>query len=215
MIERRHITRNKTYLFDTEKSMEYRRIEAGVSWPFSEDEGYIVVMAENYNPNPRLKKRDFRLLDEYSSQDAERLVKKLYDFKLHFLVDIFYSDTQNTLSAYFIDKFNATLAKTKKGIYLTEAPFADDTKNLRIYMHAIRNLLMPNKKSLFFGDNSMIPGAMSMILPDEVQRKSAQEFPMVAALGYVVMGMSEPFLDAEAERDIMKEFIERKTVEDL
>jgi hypothetical protein len=143
------------------------------------------------------------------------LVKKLYDFKLHFLVDIFYSDTQNTLSAYFIDKFNATLAKTKKGIYLTEAPFADDTKNLRIYMHAIRNLLMPNKKSLFFGDNSMIPGAMSMILPDEVQRKSAQEFPMVAALGYVVMGMSEPFLDAEAERDIMKEFIERKTVEDL
>jgi len=205
----------KTYYYDVFNESEYRRIVGGIGFPYGDQPGFIVVMAENYPEDKRLKKRQIKLLTEHLNHDTEKFVKSIYDCQNRYLVETWYGETDNLLMMHFIDKFNQGLSKKKKGIYISEAPFADDPHNLRLYSHQIKNLLLPTKKALSFGDNSQIPGYLSGLSADQVRQDQAQEHPIIAALGFLIAGLDEPYYDISKDQELHERHALRTQVEGL
>jgi len=205
----------KTYYYDVFNESEYRRIVGGIGFPYGDQPGFIVVMAENYPEDKRLKKRQIKLLTEHLNHNTEKFVKSIYDCQNRYLVETWYGETDNLIMMHFIDKFNQSLSKKKKGIYINDAPFSDDAHNLRLYSHQIKNLLIPTKKAMSFGDNSQIPGYLSGLSADQVRQDPAQKHPIIAALGFVVAGLSEPYYDVNKDRELQEAYIQKRSVAGL
>jgi len=209
------LNQTKNYYYDAGENAEYRRIAGGVGFPYGDLPGFLIVMAEDYNKNPRLKKRQIKLLTEYQNDVTDKIVKAIYDYQNKYLVETWYGETDNLLMMHFIDKFNQSLSKKKKGIYISEAPFADDPHNLRLYSHQIKNLLLPTKKALSFGDNSQIPGYLSGLSADQVRQDQAQKHPIIAALGFLIAGLDEPYYDISKDQELHERHALRTQVEGL
>jgi hypothetical protein len=205
----------KSFFFDHKRQSEYRRIVGGLAWPSGEAPGFVLVIAEAEHKDPRLKLRHYWLLDEYEHNSAERLIKKLYDFQNKYIVGAWYSDPNNLLMTHLIDKFNGGLTKKQKGIYLTEALFSDDPHNLRLYANQIGGRTAFTKKALHFGNTSRIPGALSVLSPDDIYKKKAQEFPMVAALGFAIAGLEELYVDVVKDRELHEQYLQATYAEGL
>jgi len=202
----------KAYFYNPIAKAEYRRVVGGIAWPFGQQGGFIVVIAENYPKDTRLKTRRLRVLTEYLNDDTDKLVKRLYDLQNTYLVGTWYGETDNLLMMHFIDQFNRMLPKKKVGVFIAEAPFADDRHNLRLYAHQIYNKTNPAKKSLFFDDHSIIPGILSALSDDQVRKDKAQKHPVIAALGFAVSGLNEPYHDISKDRMIHETFMNKHTV---
>ena len=56
---------------------------------------------------------------------------------------------------------------------------------------------------------------MSSLPPDDVQAKKVEDFPVVAALGYVLSGLEEPYADVSKDRELHEQFMQQKYVEGL
>jgi hypothetical protein len=205
----------KSFFYDHKRLAEYRRIVGGLAWPSGEAPGFVLVIAENDHKDPRLKLRHYWLLDEHENNSAERLIKKLYDFQNKYMVNPWYGDTNNVLMMHFIDRFNNKLAKKQKGIYLAEASFCDDPHNLRLYANQIGDRTAFAKKALHFGEASRIPGALSILSPDDIYKKRAQEFPIVAALGFAIAGLEEPYVEVGKDREIHEQYLQATYAEGL
>jgi len=201
-----------TLYFDRAKQAEYRRIIGGVGWPFGDQDGFICVLTENAHEDQRLKTRHLRIIAEYSDRSIEKLIKRLYDYQNKFKVEFWYADSNDLLMYKFIDRFNMRLPKSKKGIYLAEAPFCEDMRNLKVYMHSIRERTLRNKKSLFFGQQSILPGVLSGLTKEDIERKKIQEFPAVAGIGFAVAGMEELYVDTEREKFLNEQMMHRQSV---
>ena len=205
----------RSYYFDHTNQTEYRRIVGGIAWPSGEAPGFIVVIAEDDNKDPRLKLRHLRLLDEYEHRSADRLVKRLYDFQNKYLVNPWYGYPNNELMSYFIDRFNRDLTKKQKGVYIAEAPFADDVHNLQLYANQVLTRTTTGRKSLHFGSKSRIPGVLSGLQPEDVKKKKSQDIPAVAAVGYALSGLDEPYVDTGYDKELYEQFISQRMAEGL
>ncbi len=201
-----------TLYFDRRNQSEYRRIVGGVGWPYADQDGFICVLSESAHVNPRLKARHLKIIAEYSNRSVDKIIRRLFDYGNLFKVEFWYADAKDLLMYKFIDKFNQQLPKTKKGIYLTEAPFCDDMRNLKVYMHSIRERTLRDKKTLFFGPESILPGVLSGITKEDIERKKIQEFPAVAGIGFAVAGLDEPYTDIEQERLMQAKIQQRRSV---
>jgi hypothetical protein len=203
------------YFYDPVKPAEYRRIVGALAWPSGDLSGFIVVIAEDYHEDYGLKLRHLRLLTEFESRDIPILAKRLYDFQNTYLVKPWYGDANNEMMMKFISMFNGTLARGKKGVYVASAPFVEDSHNLRFYANQIRRLVQPGRKTLHFGEDSQIPGRLSALTPDEVQRAGVAEYPAIAALGYAVAALDEPYFDVMEAREYQNELLNTYNVAGL
>jgi len=207
--------RKHTYFYDAGKNAEYRRVVGGVAWPVANSLGFVCVLAEDDHAHPRLKTRICRVLDEFESLDVDRIIKRLYDFQNRYLLTPWYGDCSNNMMGYLVDQFNRNLGLRKKAIYVEEAPFADDAHNLQLYANQIKARTMANKKSLFFGPDSKLPAALTGLTPDAVQTKAAQLFPPVAALGFALGGLDEPYAEGSHDQELHDRYRSRMAVEGL
>lgn len=218
-IEKKHIEDplgvRRSYYYDHTNNRDYRRICGGVAWPHGDQPGFLCVISENDHTDPRLRLRHYWILTEYENKDVDKIVKRMYDLQNRYLVSSWYGDTDNVLMMHFVDRFNRRLSREKKGIYISEAAFVGETHNLRLYAHQVQNLTKPARKSLYFGKDSQIPGHLSGLSPDDVQKKKAEEFPVIAALGYVLSGMDEPYVDVEKNRVMQERLVQQRMVEGL
>jgi len=206
----------KSYYFDSSNNREYRRVAGGIAWPYSQESGFVCVISEDYNKDARLNKRHCRLLAEYASLDVERLVKRMHDYQNKYLIDMWYGDPDNELMGYFLDKFNQALLKKKKGkyrgLYIAEAPFADDPHNFKMYAHAIKSRIMRGKKSLHLGEESVLPGILSSLSPDTIENDRVQKYPVIAGLGFALAGMDESWVDVSSDRELHEMHVSRREV---
>lgn len=205
----------KEYFYDPIKPAEYRRVVGGIGWPAGEALGFIVVLAEDYQEDPTMKLRHLRLLVEYESPDVSYLIKRLYDYQNTYLVNPCYGEDDNQLMMHFVSRFNEKLGHKKRGVHITAAPFVDDAHNLRFYANQIKNLTGMAKKTLHFGEYSRLPGRLSALSPDDIQAKRVQDFPAIAALGFAVAGMDEPYFDVAQVRELQEQQLESYNVAGL
>jgi len=210
---------HKSYYLDLSNNKEYRRISGGIAWPYSQESGFVCVISEDYNKDARLNKHHCRLLDEYVNFDVERLIKRMYDFQNKYLIDMWYGDPDNELMGYFLDRFNQSLLKKKrgkhKGLFIAEAPFADDPHSFKMYAHAIKSRIMRGKKSLHLGEESVLPGILSSLSPDTIENDKVQKYPAIAGLGFALAGMEESWVDVSSENELIEQHIARRTVAGL
>ena len=202
----------KEYFYDPVKPAEYRRVVGGLGWTAGESPGFIVVVGEDYHEDPTLKFRHLRLLAEYEAADTPAIIKRLYDFQNMYLVNPWYGENDNELMMRFVSRFNQALGPKKKGVYITGAPFVDDVHSLKFYANHLRNLLGMAKKALHFGEHSRLPGRLSALLPDDVQMRKVQDYPAIAALGFAVAGLDEPYFDVAQAREMQEQMIEQYNV---
>jgi len=215
MIERKHVDtplKTKSYYYDPQNEREYRRVIGGIGWPSGEKPGFVCIVGENEHERKRLKQRDYYVVTEHSDHDVEKLVNRCYDFQNKYLVETWYANADNVLMIYFVDRFNEKLSKKKKGIYVVHAPFGDDNHNLRLYANQIRSRTRPATKTLHFGEASLIPGTLRELSPDDVLKRRAEEHPTIAALGYAISALEEPYSERETERELHEKYISQKQV---
>ena len=205
----------RDFFLDISNNREYRRVVGGVAWPYKEQQGFLCVIGESDHVTHRMRTRFNYLLAESQINEIDKLIKQMYDIQNKYLVQTWYSDTENLTMMHFVDKFNEKLPRGKKGIYITDAAFMDDSHNLRLYNHLIRSQTIPSKKKLYFGDQSRIPSQLNEISPDDTQTKKAECFPVVAALGYVLSGLDEPYTEISREREMQQIYFNKQAVEGL
>lgn len=205
----------RTYFMDFTNIREYRRITGGISWPKGEQPGFLCVVGEDEHKKARIKQRDLWLLTEYQNNDVQKLIKRCYDMTNRFMVENWYSNTEDLIMMQFVDRFNSKLSKTKKGIYLSEPPFVDDTHNLRLYATQIRDKVLPGKKSLMFGEGSVLPGVLLSLSPEDVFKKKAEDFPPIQALGHIISGLDEPYFDISRDRQAHELYVQRRDIPGL
>jgi len=205
----------RDYLFDHINLREYRRIIGGIAWPSGEHPGFLCVIGESDHTDKRLQLRHLWMLTEHEDRDVNKLIKRMYDVQNRYLVDPWYGQTENVLMMHFVDRFNQRLPIKKTGIYIAEAPFLDEAHNLRLYAHQARSRVTPAGKTLHFGSNSQIPGQLSGLTPDDVQTKKAEDFPVVAALGYCLSGLEEPYTDMGKDRELHEVFLQQRYAEGM
>jgi len=218
MIERKRLEtpagETKEYYAQVEPYFEYRRIIGGIAFP-AESTGYIVVVGEDYHKDFTLKLRHFRLLDEYEGNDVQALIKKLYDFQNTYKVQNWYGDSNNEMMMKFISKFNRSLGRRKKGIYVSEAAFVNDAHNFKYYAPQIKKLIGKGTKVLHFGANSQLPGKLSALTAIDVDKAKISNYPGIAALGYAVTGLSEPYFDYALAREMQDRMVNNYNVAGL
>ena len=186
-----------------------------MAWPAAENAGFLVVVAESENEIARLKLRPLWILTEFESEDVEKIAKRMYDLQNRYMIQSWYGDTDNLMMLHFIDRFNQKLSPKKTGLYIAEAAFVGETHSLRIYAHQIKNKTAPEKKILTFGGNSVIPLRLNALSPDNEQKKKAEGYPAIAALGDVLSGLDEPYCDVSKDREIHEQFVQQKTLAGL
>jgi hypothetical protein len=201
------------YYRDVKNNFEYRRVYGGLAWPSGEMPGFVVVVTEDERLTPELQTRILRVYAEHATNDVPALIRKAHDLEYYYNVQSWYGDNETMMR--FVTAFNRSLPKTKQGFYITAAPMVDDAHNLQLYAHQIRERIRPAKKSLYFGDHTMISGAFGVLTDEDVKKKRASEFPAIAALGYVVAAMEESYCDSGLARDLLDQHIASVTVEGL
>jgi len=164
--------------YDDEGQRVYRRIMAGVAWPFDKP-GAIVVLGECDSPNPSTGEHDLWVIDEYENSSLVDIMVRCAEAKTIQMVQKFYADTSSR-------DIMLIARRSDAGVRLLKAPYSDTKGAGQFYLTLIREGLSYSKKSLNFGKDRKTPTLLSSISTD----KTIELPPLVQSLGYVVAAYS-------------------------
>jgi len=164
--------------YDDEGKRVYRRIMAGVAWPFDVP-GAIVILGECDQPNPSTGEYDLWMIDEYKHPSLVDIMVRCAEAKQIQMVQKFYADTSSR-------DIMLIARRSDAGVRLLKAPYSDTKGAGQFYLTLIRERLSYSKKSLNFGPDRKTPSLLSSISTD----KAIELPPLVQALGYVVAAFS-------------------------
>ena len=180
---------------DKETGAQFRRIVAGLAWP-GKRPGFFVVVTEDLKEDIALKLCKVKVIAETEDENIDGLLRKGFEYVQRYKVQEVLADTTHKPMMQLLYQFNKSLSKKKlRTLYLQPAPFVEDPKALEFYAHAIKNRTQQDKKSLYFGESSKLPGYLTELSPDETVKTSFSDYPAIAALGYAVtyLDMNQPF----------------------
>lgn len=167
---------------DKETKKKYSRIIGGLGWPQATP-GFVVVVAEDFDEDPSLKKRHVRVLAEIEDQGLETLFQKSLELRDRYQVQNFYGNTEDKSLMEFWHDYNRDL-KDVPSLWLSLAPFPED---FAYHARVIRDRLEKGeKKTLHFGLESLLPGYLLELSPEETIKATVYDHPAISSLGYVV-----------------------------
>lgn len=156
------------------RKVVYGRIWAGLAWPSAKNGG-VVVVAEDKVGDIIFK----RILAECEAGDEVELLKLAHELKTEFKIQRFYG-RESKEHAEYLDYHN------KGNIRIEEAP--GNSELIFYHIKAILEITSAKRKELHFFDGSELRTYLS-VLPDDVSHIKNSDFPLVAALGYVVTAL--------------------------
>jgi hypothetical protein len=187
-----------TYFLNKENGEKYSRVVGGFAWPGTKP-GFCVVVVELKDKNEVHNKRPYRILYEREKQNPSALIKRCSELSGLFWARPFYADDTN-------EGMMRILQKAGVSLYVTSPPFLDDPRAFETYLLMIRELIIPTRKLLTFGKNSIFPNLLTGLNTDEIPSTAMtafQKFPQITALGFAVSALEDsvydPGEDARAE----------------
>lgn len=175
---------NERFFLNKETGEQYRRVVGGIAWP-GINPGYGIVLAENKDKDETLNKRQYKILAEYENENPTELIRRCAEFSKTLCAYPFYGDTDHK-------PMLEILRNSGIGLYVTKAPFVDESKAFETYVLMIRELTKPGRKILHFGEESklrvLVSGLNSQDIPDTSQ-VAYQQYPPIAALGFAVSAL--------------------------
>jgi hypothetical protein len=191
----RQSTSLRNYYYRENDERFYKRIWAGIV-PSSERPGAIVVVAEELALRPPAH---LFWIDEAVEMATDNLMQRALDFKALYQIQEFYGRTKDKDFYRFLSFWNVKRREQNlKTIEISEAPNSSEG-NISFHISVLRNRLSPNKKTLHLGESKLLPAAFQELSMSDVSTAKDIEFPVLAALGYVVAALDE-YADWDRDR---------------
>ena len=168
-------------LFDMDSDMTFRRILGGLGWPHNERQGFVLVMAEDFEPDHSIPNspHHFRILAEHETSDLEELQRYCHKFEDDFCLGSVLGNPDSPIHEIW---------KKQKG-HPTRVALPHDYE--KIDMNLIAQLIKKNtqsRKTLHFGD-SKIPGYLTRFMADRIENELIEQYPPMAAFGFALVQM--------------------------
>jgi hypothetical protein len=189
MLERKLDVTNTLYWVDKETGATYGRVIGGLGWPGSRD-GFLVVAGVARVEDTDLEAFPITVLGETSAPDVDQLLREVLKAGNDFSPDRIYADTENLGMMEVLNEFNRD--RRRRGLNplrLSPSPMVDMVEGsgqLSFYLQLIKKLTRPNRKVLFFGPGSNLPGYLLGLSREDAGKAAILDHPPVAALGVVL-----------------------------
>ena len=181
--------RNVEQFVDDVTGMVYRRIASGFGWPFAGRPGFVVFLGEDFTPDYTLPRspRHFRVLNEVESEDLEYLHRTCLRLQDEFCLDSISGDNQSPL--YDIWR---SLEERDDSVSLSQPGNWD-----KITLDMISQLIIKHtrtQKTLHFGAGSRLPGYLSELTAERIQKNDIEAAPSIVSLGLplIELDLTEP-----------------------
>jgi hypothetical protein len=169
------------YPFDDEKELYYRDVFAGFVPPGPKG-GAIVVCGQEYAWKPPAP---IYVLAEAQAGDSSDLIQKALDLKTGYKVGEFWGWLEKDFTHYLSIRNMKARERRSTEFYISSAPNSD-TPRIAYHIYLTRNLLSPNKKLLHLGQSKALGAALQELPKSEIDSATAKDYPLLAALCYVV-----------------------------
>lgn len=170
-------------LVDIDSGMTFRRILAGLGWPYAERPGFVVALGENFDQDHSLpySPRHYRVLVEHETSDLEELQRVCHKFRDDFCLNSILGDPESPV-------YELWRRNQRDGVLINITLPCDFEK---IDLNLIAQLVRRNtetRKTLHFGD-SKLPGYLTRFVADRMEAESLEQFPPMVAFGFVLAEM--------------------------
>lgn len=180
------------YTDDGEKAGIYRRIIAGLGWPFGDKPGFITILAEDLNADYTIhgNPHHIHVLAEFESLDLGLLHRKATYYKSHLWWSYLVSDRDRE---YLWNHFNQTSGM----IHIVGPPRMDSPIDID-FIGQLVGKRIKDEKTLHFGEDSKLPLYFQSLPPAGPVKERLEDHPAIASLGYALTWiemrrMPEPF----------------------
>jgi len=174
--------RDGTIFFEDKKvSGKYGRIIGGLAWP-AVSSWFALVVGEDFDEDPSLGIRHIRVLAEIEDQDPEPFFQKCLEFRQRYQIQDFFGNSEDKPMMELLRDFNRGLEDVSS-LSLCLAPFPED---FAYHVRVIRERHNQDRKTLHFGEKSILSGCLMELSPEEAMKARVYEYPAITALGYAV-----------------------------
>jgi hypothetical protein len=169
---------------DNETDRIYGRIISGIGWPWAEREGAVLTVAEMYERDHSLphSPRHCYVLDEFYSSDLEELHRCCGKARDKLCAQSVVGDPHSSLNELW-----RNLGDSAPTIYISKPPSFENI-DLNFSSQLVRKRTSI-QKTLHIGEGRMLPGFLSTLREEEIEGKSLQSFPAIAALAFTLAVM--------------------------
>jgi hypothetical protein len=165
---------------------ECGRFAAGLVWPSGAKPGAVLVLGESKRDDPALGKgkKHYQVIDTAEPLTLGELIENTQDFQTRYFVDEMYADKSDAAAMEYLRKNRARLI-------LREAPYSGTSDALSVYTRTIQDLLVPDRRRLFFGENEPLLSQLKGLDEQGVREGRAGGHGLVFALGYALCGFQK------------------------
>jgi hypothetical protein len=168
--------------FEDEAGQKYRRITCGLSFPFGNRPGFVVVLGEDLHADHTLElaPRHIRHLAEFANTEVEPLHRKCLEFQDGFHVTKIYGNPEKPLYAMW-RTFNSQAGSVD---IASDSDIVSDSEklDLDLILQLVKKNTAVGRKALHFGQ-SKLPGQLSSLVTGDLSVSEIDEYPEVAAFG--------------------------------
>jgi hypothetical protein len=168
-------------LVDVESGRAFRRIVAGLGWPYAERPGFVVTMGEDFEQDHSLphSPRHYRVLAEHETSDLEALQRTCNKFREHFWLSSILGNPENPV-------YEVWRRNESNGPLVNISQPADFEK---IDMNLIAQLVRKNteaRKILHFGD-SKLAAYLTRFVAERMEHEAIEQHPPLTAFGFALV----------------------------
>ena len=176
---------------NTQNGDEYLALYGAIAWPGYKPGYALVVAVANTKSDPV----PFRLLAEVEEKNTEALLRAAFDLYEQYGANckqvgwIWYGDPDNGLIQFLLKINNEQRKMKETEHFLAYPPHYEEANRFEIYAHIIGLLL--RQKRLDLGNCDRVKAYLQNLNEADIHATTAEYFPAVAALGYVITALYE------------------------
>src|SRR5574343_527759 len=156
----------------------FQHIVAGLSWPYLDQPGAIVVLQTIWDPRDKTSKPWFKDVAYVEASHLPTLLRLAAEQHATWQCDEWWGDALN-------EAVTALLYGDELGcdpVPLAPAPYIEHKDRTTLYLQTLRELLAPDAEKLFFAKGSKLPDKVREYPMAEA--KPIERYPALAALCY-------------------------------
>lgn len=200
MIEAKLTVNQEVVYYQASANRHYRRVVGGLAWPGPQKPGWLVVLGEELLADAGLQARRLWLLAEREGAGIDELFRAALALRRRCQARLWVGDTtpRPAMARWRVVQRDFP---PEAGLPLSKAVNAGERG--RDLYQMIDNLVMPERKVLYFGQNSRLAGEFQGLQAEDLT-KPAGELPGLAALGYAAgeLVLFEPVSQRQKQKNI-------------
>lgn len=153
---------------------------ASLAWPFLHKPGFAMVIEVEWDAQDQNSHYKARVIKEMEEISLPEMFRRCRHLQKEFGIELWYGDAMN-------EPMISLMVQSGGVIPMGDAPYIGKLDAVTLYLQAIRELTRPDKKVLWFGEGSSLPGHLTNLPKDKPIDIS--QYPPVAALGYAAAAL--------------------------